>query len=715
MARRIYLFLIAAALVAFPVAAQVSSVDDIEYPALRSFEPPAPERVELDNGLVVLLLQDDELPLVDIIARIRIGARLESSENSGLTAILAEVLRTGGTESMNGSELDEYLDSKAATIEASIGTASGSLNASFLSEDADELIPVVADILRNPVFDEDKIEVARTQVNAGIARQNDNPQGILFREFAELVYGDDSAYGVATTYDSVAAVTRDDLIEWHQSYFAPDRIILGVVGDFDRDEMLSSIEGAFGDWQAGTAVELGGAEVGTATPGVYFVPKEDMTQSNIAIGHLGVTRDSPDYYAIQVFNEVFSGGFTSRLFSNVRTKKGLAYSVRGSVGSNWDYPGLFQMWMTTKTETTGAGIDALMEEVERLNSDPITDDEIELAKSSILNSFVFNSDSTAKILGQQLTYEYFGYPTDYLARYQAGIEGVTRDEVLTVAERYIDPEQFVYLVVGPSEGTDKPLSEYGEVVERDISIPELTQERAEASEDTLAEGAALLAKALQASGGADAALAVTGRYQKAAGSITVPQAGTFAIGVESWTQFPDHTKQILSLPFGQQTLLVTPEHAVALAPTGAVQDLGDQGRASALEELNRDTLMILGAVARGELSGVASGSLDVDGATVDLVELEIGGEVVELGISEAGQIVRSRYRGEFQGAPGEIIQTFSDFREVAGLSIPFALSQTFEGQPFLEATVEAFEINPEIPQGTFDLPGSEAAEEEAAE
>ena len=248
MARRAFLLLIATAMVALPAGAQVSSVDDIEYPALRSFEPPSPERIELDNGMVVLLLQDDELPLIDVVARLRIGTRFETPANAGLMAILGEALRTGGTAAMSGSDLDEYLDSKAATIEANIGTTAGSVNASFLSEDAAELMPVVADVIRNPVFDEDKIEVARTQVNAGIARQNDDPQGIMFREFRELVYGDDSAYAIPNTYDSVASVSRDDLVENHGKYFAPDRTILGVVGDFNRDEMLGLIESAFGDW-----------------------------------------------------------------------------------------------------------------------------------------------------------------------------------------------------------------------------------------------------------------------------------------------------------------------------------------------------------------------------------------------------------------------------------------------------------------------------------
>lgn len=699
--------------IATPALGQVSSVEEIEYPPLNEFTPLKPERVELDNGMIVLLLEDHELPIVDVMARIRIGDRLETPGKAGVTSILAETLRTGGTETMSGSELDEYLDSKAATIEVGIGTASGNLNASFLSEDAGELLPVIADVLRRPVFEQDKIDVAKTQVNASIARQNDDPQGILFREFPELVYGDDSAYSINTTYDSVAAISREDLIAWHQAYLAPDRIILGVVGDFDHDEMLRLIEESFGDWEPG-ATEIPEVEVGTsADPGVYYVPKEDMTQSNIAIGHLGVTRDNPDYYAIQVFNEVFSGGFTSRLFANVRSKKGLAYAVRGTIGSNWDYPGQFRMWMTTKTETTGAGIEALLEEVDRLASDPITDEEIELAKSSILNSFVFNFDSTPEIMDQQLTYEYFGYPSDYLEKYRQGIEAVTREQVQAAAETYIHPEEFIYLVIGPSEGRDKPLTEYGEVAERDISIPELTVARAEASAETLAAGRALLDRALEAAGGREAVLGVESVYVKASGELTVQEAGSFPISMESWTILPDQLSQKLTLPFGVQQVIVTEDRAVAVTPMG-VQDLGEEGREGSVRDLRRNTLAVLGEVARGELEGNATGSLDVDGETLQLVEVDLDGDLVELGINEAGQVVRSRYRGEFQGAPGEIVETYSDFREVAGLNLAHAMTQMFEGQPFMNGTVEVLEVNPEIPEDAFVVPEPDESEETAA-
>ena len=182
-----------------------------------------------------------------------------------------------------------------------------------------------------------------------------------------------------------------------------------------------------------------------------------MTQSDIIIGHLGIRRDNPDYYAVEVMNEVLSGGFAARLFSNVRSKKGLAYSVRGGLDSNFDYPGTFNTWMTTKTETTAAGIDALMVEIDSIVTSPASDEEVKTAKESILNSFVFNYDS-------------FGYPADYLDRYRDNIEKVTKADVARVAAKYIHKDQLAVLVVGPSKGLDRPLDSYGKVTKLDIAI-----------------------------------------------------------------------------------------------------------------------------------------------------------------------------------------------------------------------------------------------------
>jgi zinc protease len=207
-------------------------------------------------------------------------------------------------------------------------------------------------------------------------------------------------------------------------------------------------------------------------PGVFYVAKNDMNQSNIEIGHLGITRDNPDYFAVELLNQVFSGSSSSRLYSSVRSEKGLAYAVVGGIRSNWDYPGTFNMWITTKTETTGAGIEAMIAEAKNLVATPVTAEELAKAKSSILNSFIFNVDTREKILGQQLTFEYYGFPLDWVSRYRQGVEEATLKEVQQVAEKYIHPERFAILIVGPEEGRDLPLSTWGEVTRVDITIAE---------------------------------------------------------------------------------------------------------------------------------------------------------------------------------------------------------------------------------------------------
>jgi zinc protease len=294
----------------------------------------------------------------------------------------------------------------------------------------------------------------------------------MFREFGKLVYGPDSPYARTPEFATLANVGRDDLVAYHKKYFAPNRVILGLVGDFDSAEMAKKVKEVFGPWPKGSEVKDSAAAYRTtAAPGVYYAEKDDMNQSDIMIGHLGIQKNNPDVFAVDVMNEAWGGGFASRLFSNVRSKKGLAYAVNGGVGSNYDYPGTFTAWMTTKTETTGAGIDALMVEIEDLAKNPLSQDEVQRAKDSILNSFIFNYDSRSKILRQQITYAYFGFPADYLARYRQNIEKVTVADVERVAKKYVHKDQLAILVVGPSKGQDRPLDSFGKVTKLDLTIP----------------------------------------------------------------------------------------------------------------------------------------------------------------------------------------------------------------------------------------------------
>ena len=453
---------------------QVDTVEQLTYPPLPDLHIPQPTRVVLDNGMVVFLLEDHELPIVQVSARIRTGSRLEPADKVGLAALTGTVMRSGGTTTWTGDDLDDYLERKAASIETGIGVTAGSASMTCLIEDFAEIFAVFGDVLQNPRFDQEKLALAKRKVMAGIARQNDNPGGILSREFAKLIYGNDSPYARVETYSTVNNISRQDLVDWHGKYVAPNRIILGLVGDFQTEKALDLVKRAFESWPQGKSFDDPVVPYQTSTTRrVYYVEKDDMTQAKIIIGHLGLTRKHPDYHQVVIINQIVSGSFGARLFSNVRSQKGLAYDVDGGIGFGWDYPATASFSMSTKTETTQAGIDALLAEAHKImETEPPTGEEVHKAKTSLLNSFVFSVDSPGKLLGKFLTYEYFGYPADWLSRFRTGIEETTLPQVQKAARRHIKPDQFVILIIGPRKETAPALARYETVEELDISIPE---------------------------------------------------------------------------------------------------------------------------------------------------------------------------------------------------------------------------------------------------
>ncbi len=456
-----------------PILAQVTQVEELHYPPLPELVIPEPKRVVLENGMIVLLMEDHELPLVSLSAFIRTGSRLEPHDKVGLASLTGTVMRTGGTTKLSGDALDEFLEGKAAVIETAIGETAGRASMSCLKEDFSAVLKVFGDVLRTPTFASEKLKIAKNQIMASIARQNDDPGGIVSREFKKLVYGSDSPYTWVPTYSSIMSITKKDVMGWHKTYIHPNRIILGLVGDFQADQVVVLLNTVFGDWPQGPEVKDPEAFIQKQNaPGVFYVEKNDMTQAKIAMGHHGIRRDHPDYYPLVIVNQILSGSFGARLFSNIRSKQGLAYDVHGGVGLQWDHPGMAILSMSTKTQTTAKGIDALITESKKMVSEPPTEDEVANAKTSILNSFVFSVDSPAKVLGKYLTYEYYGYPSTWLKTFRDGIEHVTVAQVRAAAKRHLRPEDFSILVVGPREGTKPALTRYKSIHELDIRIPD---------------------------------------------------------------------------------------------------------------------------------------------------------------------------------------------------------------------------------------------------
>jgi zinc protease len=459
------------ALTGLPLSAQVEQASDLRYPPLAKLDVPTPRREVLPNGVVVLLLEDHELPLVDLYAVVRGGARLDPAGKSGLAQLSGSLLRSGGTASLAGDALDDWLDDHAASIEVATSDGDTRLFANGLVRDEADLVRLLADVLRRPAFDARRLEIERNRAIADVARQNENVLGVVGRETVHLAYGPDSAYGRTPTLASLGGVRREDVVDWHRRNVQPDRLILALVGDFRSDEVLRHVRDAFGDWpRGGSPLPPPGAWREAPAPGIYYVRKDDLTQSGVGLSQLGVRKDDPDFYALEVLNELFGTGQSSRLFANVRSRKGLAYAVSGFVGSAWDHPGVTRLYLSTKVQTTGAAIDALLEETKRLSAEPPTAQEVELAKKSLLESFVFRVDSPRKVLLQQLDLESYGYPADWYSHYRAGIEAVTLAQV-RAATSHIRPQDLAILVVGPEQGRDKALESYGTVHVIDLETP----------------------------------------------------------------------------------------------------------------------------------------------------------------------------------------------------------------------------------------------------
>jgi zinc protease len=447
---------------------------DLEFAPLPEITLPNYERFQLTNGMTVYLIADHELPLIEGRVLIRTGERWDPLDQVGLADIATTVMRSGGTANYSPDQLNQILEDKAASVEVSVGNASGSATFSGLSENTALILDLFAEVLQRPAFDQAQIDLAKKQIQGAIARRNDEPGDIASREFSKLIYGADNPYASTIEYATLKNIQREDLIKFHQQYFHPANMILGIVGDFDPKEMRGLINKKFGNWQT-TAPPLPALPTVQQVNqgGIFFVEQPQLTQSNVLLGHLGGKYDSPDYPALSVLNGVLNG-FGSRLFNNIRSKEGLAYSVYGMWAANYDYPGLFVAGGQTRSESTVAFVKAINQEIERMRTEPVTAEELQQAKESSLNSFIFNFASPAQTLSRLMSYQYYGYPEDFIFQYQRAIAETTIEDVQRVAQKYLQPDKIVTLVVGNSQEIQpklETLTKGQKVIPIDVTIP----------------------------------------------------------------------------------------------------------------------------------------------------------------------------------------------------------------------------------------------------
>ena len=701
--------LMAALSSSFPAQAQVESWKQIPIPPLPAFKPQQPKRIELSNGMVIFLQEDHELPLVDGTARIRGGSVNEPASKAGLVDIYGEVWRTGGSKTQTGDQLDDFLEVRAAKVETGGSSDSTTISWSCLKGDLDDVFKVFADLLQNPEFRADKIDLAQKEQFDGISRRNDQASEIAHRESVKLAYGADNPYARVPEYATVAAITRQDLLDWHGKYVHPNNIILGISGDFDSAAMEARLRAAFDSWPKGPAMPKNDIQYAPAKPGYYLVPKDDVNQSNIHLVALGTTRDNPDFYALSVFNEAFGGGFSSRLFNDIRTKRGLAYGVGGGVGANFGHPGILQIAMGTKSESTIEAIQAVGENIEDLTKKPITEEEIQHAKDGILNAFIFRLDSPDKILSERMTYEYYGYPADWLDKFQAEIKKVTAADVNRVAAKYLHKDQLAVLVVGNNKEFDKPLSSLGAVKEIDITIPPPPGGKDNASPQAASsnpEGKALAAKVAATMGGLPKLQSIKAMHV----SIAESDAGGPATPVEVTLAFPDRMRVEVQTPQGNLTIVASPDAAyMSMAGMGS-RSMPPAQKTEMMAQMHHDLVYIAQHADDPAFTFTAAGTEkigDVDAAIVD-----IGGAIPWIRWyvdPKSGHVLREQYKAMGQSGPFDGESNLADWRTADGLTMPYKHQNKQDGKETSNAEFTKIEINPTIDPKLFQKPAEAAA------
>jgi zinc protease len=424
--------------------------EKLTFPPLE-YEPPERDQYRhvLPNAVVAYLVEDHELPLVTVSVLVRAGSYIDPPGKAGLASSVGGLLRTGGTSRHTADEFDEEADFLAANISSALGATSGSAAANFLARNTDEALALLFDMLRTPRFQQDRLDLYKTQTLQSLERRNDSTQSIEAREFARLMRGGDHFSTAPVTRASLEAITRDDLVAFHREYFHPGNFIIAVSGDFQTADMLGRLEAAMTGWHAGTPAPPVPKPAHTPEPGIYAVHKPDVNQGRVSMGHPGIMRGNPDEIAVAIMNDVLGGsGFTSRITNRVRSDEGLAYSAGSSFPAGIHYEGVFTAGFQSRNATVAQAIQIVLEEMERIRREPVSAAELETVKNYAIEVFPRFFASAGAIAGTFANDELTGRDPDYWRTYRDRVRAVTAADVHRVAQRYLHPDRLVILAVG---------------------------------------------------------------------------------------------------------------------------------------------------------------------------------------------------------------------------------------------------------------------------
>ena len=412
---------------------------------------PLGKRITLNNGMVLLLSEKHEIPMVTVSMAVKAGSVVEPADKPGLASLTASLL-TQGTAKRTASQISREIDFIGGSLSVSGGDDYASAGLRVLKKDIKTGFDLLSDVLMHPVFDQKEIDRKVKETLAAIQQQKEEPAVIAGEAFTKAVFGN-HPYG--KTSDDVAAflpkLVRQDIYDFYTRRYGPNDVIIAVVGDVTEKEIVSLLNDQFKGWKNAERPETGREK--PPVIGSIIIKKIDknITQANIAMGHLGISRENPDYYTVMIMNYILGGGgFSSRLMDNIRDNRGLAYDVHSSFSAQKE-PGSFRAWMQTKSESANESIDEIFKELKRIRTEPVLEKELADAKAYLTGSFPLRMDTYAKIAGMMTSIEIYNLGLDYPQKYPALINAVTREDILRAAKIYLDPDRMVIVVLGNQE------------------------------------------------------------------------------------------------------------------------------------------------------------------------------------------------------------------------------------------------------------------------
>lgn len=704
--RNLVLFLIAgAALVCGQPAAAPATKQKPPAPGpARAFSFPKYDTKKLANGLTVFVVEDHREPVVSYWLAVNAGFVMNEPKKAGLAGFTAAMLRNGGTKTRTSQDIAKLVDSNGGSLNANAAEDAAQVHGTWMKSNANMGLDLLSDVVLNPVFDAKELDRLRQQELSGLQIAFSDPESLLSMAAPRVVYGDNPyAYPGSGTPETIRALTRDDLVNFHRTYFVPGGAYLAITGDIQASDAFAQADKFFGKWSGAAVAPPKLSQSPEAQRRVLILDKPDAPQTRIFVGEIGVARNSPDYIPLLLADEAYGGAFTSRLNMRLRANEGLTYGARSTL-QTFRAGGAFATETFTRTEKTSDALKAILDVQQDLTTNPVTAVELDDAKARLVGGFQLSTETPDAVAERLIMAAVNGLPADYYSHYAERLRSTTLDQLNATAKKYFHADKTAIVVVGNASQFGKQLAAFGPVktikaADFDPTAPDLTRPKEatpEATAETKARGRQMIDAAVKALGGAQAVRSVNDISSKSTVTLKTPQGEMKAESSED-IMFPDKYRAVLKLPFGEMTQVFDGK-SFWLKQGPAVRDMP----ANLLPEALRN---VRAAGAIGLLRDALDGKAEVQSIENEGVLWKEGDSTIKLYFDPQTHLV-SKMVFKSMGMTGsvDVEQTLADYRATGPVKLPFKESLTQGGQPGGERIFTERKVNSGLKTEMFVKP-----------